>query len=62
MIWILSLLLQKEKIAGGLLFALPLTVRVIDLRYIAAIVCVTATFAAIQEGHYIRIGRNKNEE
>jgi len=45
-----------NKIAGGLLFALPLTVRVIDLRYFAAIVCVTATFAAIQEGHYIRIG------
>ena len=44
-----------NKIAGGLLFALPLTVRVIDLRYSATIVCVIATFAAIQEGHYIRI-------
>ena len=50
-----------NKIAGGLLFALPLTVRVIDLRYIAAIVCVTATFAAIQEGHYNRIGRSETK-
>lgn len=45
-----------NKITGGLLFVLPLTVKVIDLRYSAAIVYATATFAAIQEGHYIRTG------
>ena len=32
-----------NKIAGGLLFALLLTVRVIDLRYSAAVVCAVAT-------------------
>ena len=36
-----------NKITGGLLFAFPLTVRIIDLRYSAAIVCAIATFAAI---------------
>lgn len=49
-----------NKIAGGLLFALPLTLRVIDLRYSAAIICAIATFAAIQEGHYIRSFKEKN--
>lgn len=49
-----------NKIAGGLLFVLPLTVRIIDLRYGAAIVCSIATFAAIQEGHYIRTFKEKN--
>ena len=49
-----------NKITGGLLFALPLTVRVIDLRCSAAIVCVLATFAAIQEGHYIRTFKEKS--
>lgn len=48
-----------NKIAGGLLFALPLTVRIIDLRYSVAIVCSIATFAAIQEGHYIRTFKEK---
>ena len=48
-----------NKITGGLLFVLPLTVKVIDLRYSAAIVCATATFAAIQEGHYIRTFKEK---
>ena len=41
-----------NKITGGFLFVLPLTVKVIYLSYGAAIVCATATFAAIQEGHY----------
>ena len=46
-----------NKITGVLLFVLPLTVRIIDLRYSIAVVCAVATFAAIQEGHYIRTGR-----
>ena len=43
-----------NKISGLLLFILPLTISFIDLRYTAAVVCSFATFAAIQEGHFIR--------
>jgi CDP-diacylglycerol--glycerol-3-phosphate 3-phosphatidyltransferase len=45
-----------NKVTGLLLFVLPLSVTFIDLRYSAVIVCAAATFAAIQEGHYIRTG------
>ena len=44
-----------NKITGFLLFAFPLTLSLIDLKYSAAVVCIFATFAAIQEGHFIRI-------
>ncbi|MBR6045912.1 MAG: CDP-alcohol phosphatidyltransferase family protein [Ruminococcus sp.] len=44
-----------NKITGGLLFALPLTVSFIDLRYSAAVVCAAAAFAAVQEGYYINV-------
>ena len=40
-----------NKITGGLLFALPLTIGFIDLRFSVAVVCAVATFAAIQEGY-----------
>ena len=43
-----------NKVTGALLFVLPLTVRLVELRVIAMIVCTIATFAAIQEGHLIR--------
>ena len=43
-----------NKIVGALLFVLPLSVRYIDIQYSGIIVCTLATFAAIQEGHYIR--------
>ena len=43
-----------NKVTGVLLFVLPLTVTVIDLKYSGAVVCAAATFAAIQEGHFIR--------
>lgn len=46
-----------NKVTGVLLFALPLTLPVIDLKYSGAIVCAAATFAAIQEGHFIRTER-----
>ena len=46
-----------NKLTGIMLFALPLTLRVIDLKYSGAIVCAAATFAAVQEGHFIRTGR-----
>jgi len=43
-----------NKITGGLLFALPLTLRIIEFKYSVAVVCAVATFVAVQEGHYIR--------
>ena len=43
-----------NKVTGLLLFVLPQTLSFIDLRYSAAVVCFFATFAAIQEGHFIR--------
>lgn len=58
-----GLLLQKKfvtvhslanRIAGVALFLLPLTLSFVDIKYSAIVVCVLATFAAIQEGHYIR--------
>ena len=48
-----------NKITGVLLFILPLTLSFIDLRYSAVVVCVFATFAAVQEGHFIRT-KNSN--
>ena len=46
-----------NKVTGVLLFLLPLTLPVAELKYTAPLVCTVATFAAIQEGHYIRTGR-----
>lgn len=39
-----------NKVTGGMLFVLPLTLAFIDLRYSVAVVCIVATVAAIQEG------------
>lgn len=46
-----------NKITGLLLFVLPLTLFFIERKYSAVVVCTIATFSAIQEGHYIRMGR-----
>ena len=46
-----------NKITGILLFILPLTLRVIDLRYSGGFVCAVATCSAIQEGVFIRMGK-----
>ncbi|MCR5575648.1 MAG: CDP-alcohol phosphatidyltransferase family protein [Oscillospiraceae bacterium] len=46
-----------NKLTGVALFILPLTLRVIGLTYSGAVVCAAATFAAVQEGHFIRTGR-----
>ena len=48
-----------NKVTGILLFALPLTLKVIDLKFSGAVVCAAATFAAVQEGHLIRTGAEK---
>ena len=46
-----------NKITGLMLFLLPLTLSFLELKYSAVVVCLTATFSAIQEGHLIRMGR-----
>lgn len=43
-----------NKVTGALLFLLPMTLLIIELKYSAPVVCIAATFAAIQEGHDIR--------
>lgn len=45
-----------NRITGILLFLLPLTFLFIDLKYSTVTVCSIATFAAIQEGYYIKKG------
>ena len=45
-----------NKVTGILLFILPLTVTLIDLKYSGAAVCAVATAAAIREGHLIGTG------
>ena len=46
-----------NKATGALLFLLALAIPVLPLKYSAIVVCSAATFAAIQEGHFIRTGR-----
>ena len=46
-----------NKTTGALLFLLPLTIPTVPLNYSAIVVCASATFAAIQEGHFIRTER-----
>lgn len=46
-----------NKVTGALLFVLPLTLPFINLKYSALVVCFVATFAAVQEGHFIRTGK-----
>ena len=46
-----------NKAAGALLFLLPLTITAVPIDHSAIVVCAAATFAAIQEGHFIRTGR-----
>ena len=43
-----------NKVTGGMLFFFPLTLTVIDMKCSAAVVCVVATVAAIQEGYHGR--------
>jgi len=49
-----------NKVTGILLFVLPLTISFVDVKYSAIGVCIIATFAAVQEGHFIRTKRQKN--
>ncbi|MBR3137516.1 MAG: CDP-alcohol phosphatidyltransferase family protein [Clostridia bacterium] len=54
-----SLHTPMNKATGALLFLLPLTLSCIELKYTAIPLCAAATFAAIQEGHFIRTGRGE---
>ena len=47
-----------NKISGFVLFIFPFTISFIDISYSSTIVCLLATFAAIQEGHIIRTKEN----
>ena len=49
-----------NKITGFLLFLMPLLLIYFDFSHISVIVCSFATFAAIQEGHFIRAGKNED--
>lgn len=46
-----------NKVTGVVLFLLPLTIQVIEQEYSFTIACLIATFATIQELHYIQTGR-----
>ena len=49
----ISLHTIMNKLAGLLLFLLPLTISFVELKYTAIAVCSIATLSAIQEGFYI---------
>jgi len=48
-----------NKATGALLFLLPLMIPAVGLKCPAIAVCAAATFAAIQEGHFIRTKRGQ---
>lgn len=47
-----------NKVTGLGLFLIPLTMKVIELKYTLPTICLLASFAAIQEVYYIIIGRD----
>lgn len=47
-----------NELTGAFLFLLPLCLNLIDISYIALPLCAVASFTAIQEGHFIRTGRD----
>ena len=48
---------RANKLTGALLFLLPLSLGFLNIAYTAVPLCALASFAAIQEGHFIRTGR-----
>ena len=42
-----------NKVTGALIFILPFTLRIIDIRYTAPFVCIVATVAAITESYIV---------
>ena len=48
---------SANKLTGALLFLLPLSLGFLNISYTAVPLCALASCAAIQEGHFIRTGR-----
>ena len=46
-----------NKVTGVLVFILPFTIQIINIRYTAPLICIVATVAAVYEGYLIRTGR-----
>ena len=44
---------NANKLTGLVLFVIPLTLTVIDMRVSAMLACILATYAAVQEGYFI---------
>ena len=49
---------RTNKLTGALLFLLPLSLGFLNISCTAVPLCALASFAAIQEGHFIRTGRD----
>lgn len=43
-----------NKVTGAMLFIFPLSLNYVDLKYSGCIICLVATFAAIQEWYFIK--------
>lgn len=48
-----------NKVTGVVLFILPLTLSIVDLKYSGGFICTIAFLAAVQEGHLIRTENHK---
>ena len=48
-----------NKVTGIILFILPLTLSIVDLKYSGGFICTIAILAAVQEGHLIRTEKRK---
>ena len=49
---------RANKLTGALLFLMPLSLGFLNIAYTAVPLCALASYAAIQEGHFIRTGRD----
>ena len=48
---------RANKVAGLAVFLVPFAIPLFGITAPATVACAVATFAAVQEGHYIRTGR-----
>ena len=51
-----------NKVTGVLLFMLPLTLTIVPIIYTGIPTCSVATFAAVQEGYFIRTGKRTKQK
>ncbi|MBQ6638787.1 MAG: CDP-alcohol phosphatidyltransferase family protein [Lachnospiraceae bacterium] len=52
---------NMNKVTGVLLFMLPVILTIVPLNYLGIPICSVATFAAVQEGYFIRTGKDIEE-